>query len=333
MEGRSHMSIEVIRPGLLTTVQDLGRPGFQQYGVPVGGAADEVGLRLANMLVGNAEGEAALEITLAGLSLRFDEDTLIAICGADLSPTIDGAPVPAWRPVFVRRGSTLRFEEARKGCRAYIAIAGGLEIPEVMGSRSTYLQGGIGGYHGRALRRGDMLACRTSSTRPTGADLVDRASFLTTSWSVRSEAFYRKSPLLRAIPGPEFGSFTPASREIFFSEAFEVTSRSDRIGCRLSGPMLRLAAPMEMISEGVATGTVQVPADGNPILLMPDRQTVGGYPVIAQIASVDLPSMAQLMPGDRIRFRMTSVEVAQHLYHEREAALRRLKVVLRVRSY
>jgi antagonist of KipI len=202
-----------------------------------------------------------------------------------------------------------------------------------MGSSSTYLQGGIGGYRGRALQRGDLLACRTSSTRPTGTDLVDRASFLTTSWSVRSEAFYRKSPLLRAIPGPEFESFSPASRELFFSEAFEVTSRSDRIGCRLSGPTLRLAAPMEMISEGVTIGTVQVPADGNPILLMPDRQTVGGYPVIAQIASVDLPSMAQLMPGDRIRFRMTSVEVAQSLYHEREAALRRLKVVLSVRSY
>lgn len=321
------MSIQVIHPGLLTTVQDLGRSGFQKYGVIVGGAMDRFAARMANLLVGNEEGEAVLEVTLRGPTLHFREDVMIAICGGRLSPTIDEVPVPDWRPVYVKRGSVLKFGPCTVGCRAYLAVAGGLDVPKVMGSRSTYLRAGLGGFQGRALKKGDVLPVKPPASGaeqlkkrwfPSPAEPFTAADFFLSNEVLPA---YRSQPVIRFIRGREFGFFTPESREKLVSSSYRVTPQSDRMGYRLEGPSLSLQKPLELISEAVSIGTVQVPPDGNPIILMADRQTTGGYPKIAQIASVDLPVVAQVKPGESVTFREISLEEAQMLYLEQEAEI------------
>jgi antagonist of KipI len=326
------MSILVNRPGLLTSVQDLGRYGFQKYGVIVSGAMDRSSLRIANVLTGNKEGEGALEMTLMGPSLSFEEDALIAITGGDLSPEIDGEAVPLWRPVYVKKGSVLQFGACRSGCRAYLAAAGGFAVEEVMNSKSTYLRGELGGYEGRALKAGDRLA--VSGMSPWASRLLQRLkneagsrSFLAPSWRVHFESFVpiTNRPVIRAVRGGEFDRFTAESQTLFFERAFQITPKSDRMGYRIEGPGLQLEERFELLSEAVANGTVQVPNDGNPIILLADRQTTGGYPKIAQIATVDLPLMAQLKPGESIRFKEITLEEAECLYLEQEQQLEQMK--------
>lgn len=322
------MRVQVIRPGLLTTVQDVGRYGFQKHGVLVSGAMDTFAMRIVNLLVGNAEGAATLEITLRGPTLRFEEPALIAIGGAYLSPKIDGQPVPEWRPVWVRAGSQLTFGAPVAGCRTYLAIAGGIAVPEVLGSRSTFLRGGIGGYAGRALAAGDLL---TSGTPSIAAErrmaqlepLAGHDPFAATDWVVSSMLLpdYRKDPVLRVMRGTQFDAFDEQSQRQFLSGAFQVTPQSDRMGYRLQGSSLRLSKPLEMISEGVTAGTIQVPSEGNPIVLLADRQTTGGYPKIGQIATVDLPLIAQVKPGETVTFAEISLSEAQRLYVQREREL------------
>ncbi|MFC4767922.1 biotin-dependent carboxyltransferase family protein [Effusibacillus consociatus] len=326
------MSIKVLRAGLLTSIQDLGRFGMQKHGVIVSGAMDPFALRVGNLLVGNEEGEGALEITMMGPSLLFEADTLIAICGGDLSPTIDGHKIPGWRPVFVKQGSVVQFGAPVSGCRAYLTVAGGFDIPQVMGSRSTYLRAGIGGFQGRALKDGDVLNLRTPSEQANRrmrqfSEAAGTQSFLVSEWSVSCDILsaYRKNPVVRVLPGGQFNRFTLDSREQFFSQEFQVTPQSDRMGYRLAGPQLSLSEPMELISEAVSAGTVQVPPAGNPIILLADRQTTGGYPKIAQVASVDLPVIAQVKPGEKIRFQEVSLEEAQDLYRVREMEIHMLK--------
>ncbi|WP_018131854.1 5-oxoprolinase subunit C family protein [Effusibacillus pohliae] len=326
------MSIRVMRPGLLTSLQDLGRHGVQKYGVVASGAMDPFALRLANLLVGNEEAEAALEMTIQGPTLLFERDALIAICGAALSPKIDGRSVPEWRPVLVKGGSVLQFGMAIAGCRAYLAVAGGFDVPVVMGSRSTYLRAGIGGFQGRALKEGDVLRVRPASRRSLHrmrklAKGMDSCPFAATDWAVTSDLLpaYGKNPVIRAMRGGQFDWFTVDSQERFFTEPFQVTPQSDRMGYRLSGARLRLAEPRELISEAVAAGTVQVPAGGQPIVLLADRQTTGGYPKIAQVASVDLPVIAQVKPGETVRFQEITLEEAQALYRRREREIELLK--------
>ncbi|BCJ86234.1 5-oxoprolinase subunit C family protein [Effusibacillus dendaii] len=313
------MSIQVIRPGLLTTVQDLGRLGQQKHGVIVSGAMDPFALRIANLLVGNDEREAALEITLMGPTIRFQKDCVIAICGGNLSPKIDGQPIPDWRPVWVKQGSLLQFGSPQTGCRAYLAVAGGFDVPVVMGSRSTYLRAGIGGFYGRALREGDVLpiGCRSMWE---AAEWREREGRFFAGWFVdtRIRPKYGKNPTVRVMRGGEFDWFAKDIQQQFFAASFQVTPQSDRMGYRLSGPQLALSEPKELISEAVAAGTVQVPAEGNPIILLADRQTTGGYPKIAQVATVDLPILAQVTPGERIRFEEISLSQAQELYRLRE---------------
>lgn len=314
--------IEVLEPGALTTVQDLGRFGSQADGFSPCGAMDSAALRVANLLVGNAEGEAALEITLTGPTLRFHSDALIAIAGADF-----GGDVPPWRPAFVRAGTTLRLDVARAGCRAYLAVAGGFDLPETLGSRSTDLRAGIGGFGGRALQTGDRIALRHPA--PAEAPPVE-------TWSVSWRGFppwlYRSALIVRVTAGPELERFTEAARERFFGSAFHVSAQSDRMGCRLTGAKLQLHEPLELLSEGVATGTVQVPPGGEPIVLMADRQTTGGYPRIAQVISVDLPIVAQMPPGAPLRFELLSLEIAQALFRERETAFARLRAGLKLHA-
>jgi antagonist of KipI len=319
------MSLHILNPGLLTTIQDLGRFGYQQQGVIVSGAMDTFALRAANVLVGNNQGEAALEITLMGPSIRFEADTLIAICGGNLSPNIGGKPVPSWRPVLIREGEILGFGPCIQGARAYIAVAGGLDVPIVMQSRSTFIRAGLGGYEGRALKAGDTVGFHAVSDSAakyirSGRVMLESKPFTAAPWFIgpTSRPAYTKDPVIRFIPGREFSQFTEESRTAFVSHKFGVTPQSDRMGFRLEGPVLQLESPLDPISEAVTFGTVQVPSQGNPIILMADCQTIGGYPKIAQVISVDLPVLAQMKPGDSIQFAEISLEKAEALYIDEE---------------
>jgi len=329
------MSITVLRPGLLTSIQDLGRYGYQKYGVIVSGSMDSYALRLANLLVGNEQGEAALEMTLVGPWLRLEKDLLMAITGGDLAPTINGEPVPMWRPVYVKGGSLLQFGACKSGCRSYLAIAGGYNIPEVMGSKSTYLRAGFGGFQGRAMEKGDSIELRTpqetsKGLQPSVLKKLSSQSFVATPWYIEKSLLppHSTPSKVRVTAGSQFEYFTAESKKQLFGDIFQVTTQSDRMGCRLAGPALQLAEPLEMISEAVTIGTIQVPPDGNPILLLADRQTIGGYPKIAQVAMVDVPLVAQIKPGGTIIFQEISLAEAEKLYVAREKEIKNLGVAI-----
>ncbi|MCM3612021.1 biotin-dependent carboxyltransferase family protein [Planococcus sp. MERTA32b] len=307
----------IYKSGMQTTVQDLGRTGFQKHGVVASGAMDPYALRMANLLVGNEENAAALEITLMGPSIHFEEEHVISICGGDLTPQLDGKAVKSWRAVTAAKGQTLTFGKPGSGSRCYVAVAGGIAVPEVMGSRSTYMRAELGGYQGRALEAGDQLVVGEASADQKSAD-HDK------SWFAPSP-LYSSNPVIRVIKGRQFEMFSEGSRRHFFTEDFSVNPRSDRMGYRLDGPRLALAEAQEMISEAVAFGSIQVPADGNPIILMADRQTAGGYPKIAEVITVDLPLVSQLKPGDRLRFKEVSIEEAQRLLRLQEKTINCLK--------
>lgn len=309
---------EVIKPGLLTTVQDLGRFGYQQYGMVVSGAMDSYALRIGNLLVGNEEGEAGLEITVIGPVLCVLSDGLIAITGGDLDPYLDGQPVDMWKSVNVRRGSILRFGRVKQGMRAYVTIRGGIDVPTVMGSKSTYIKAGIGGFHGRSLRGGDVLATRAT------ARLVDR--HVQRSLHPDFIPVYPKEAEARVILGPQEKSFTDESLTDFFTQTYKIMPESDRMGYRLQGKALRHKASADLITDPVPLGAIQVPANGQPILLLAERQPTGGYPKIGTVISVDLPAIAQLMPGACIRFHPVSLEEGQQLLYEQERLLRLLSI-------
>lgn len=326
------MSITVISSGLLTTIQDLGRYGYQKHGVIVSGAMDSYSLRLGNLLVGNNEGEAGLEITLMGPTLEIDKHTLFAITGADLSPTIDGEPVPMWKPVYLHKKSILRFGPCKSGARAYLTAAGGFDIPEVMGSKSTYLRAEIGGYKGRQLQKEDLLQIKSPKKQSIKLmkhlnNIDTERLFSTTSWHIRKKYINHSSkPIrIRVMRDRQFNEFTLESKDKLFNSPFKVTPKSDRMGYRLSGDNLRLERPLEMISEAVSFGTIQVPPDGHPIILLADRQTIGGYPKIAQVAAVDIPKIVQINPGEEIQFEEISLEEAENLYLKREKYIQILK--------
>jgi antagonist of KipI len=318
------MTIEVLAPGMLTTIQDCGRPGYRRFGIPAGGAMDTVSMRIANMLVGNAEDETALEVTLTGPVLRFQDDALIAICGPHCSPSIDGIPVPLWRPVLLRAGVELTVGSVRG--RACIALAGGLDLPEVLGSRSTLLSAGIGGVQGEPLHEGDLLRQRLESDihQLYPALEAQHERFATTRWYLPGDALlvHPAEPVIRLVRGPEFDMLTEGSRKRFFTEGFVISPESNRMGYRLSESGLELIEPLELLTEGVAPGTIQLPPNGAPIILMADCQTTGGYPRIASVIAVDLPRVGQLMPGDRLRFEEVSLEEAHRLFMQQEQLFR-----------
>lgn len=319
--------IRVLKAGALTQLQDLGRYGYQRYGVPVNGVMDEWSHRVANILVGNAEAEATLECTLTGPALQFTRDRLVAVCGADMQASVDDMRVPLGRPILVHAGAILRFGECRRGARAYLAVRGGFGVVPVMGSASTFARGGFGGFQGRALIKGDRLPLRDSDAGYPGATrlLVQCGTPFVSAAQFDLPVSDSSMDAVRAVMGPQWQAFTEEARKALTGESFEVSTQSDRMGYRLRGPVLKLSQPLEMISEAVAFGTVQVPPDGNPIILMADRQSAGGYPKIAYVASVDLPMLAQAMPGATLRFALVALEQAQSLYLERAEALARLR--------
>jgi antagonist of KipI len=299
------MEISVIRAGMLTTVQDLGRKGHLAEGVPIGGAADPFALRVANLLVGNTEDSPALEITLTGPELQFPEAAWVAVCGA----RYEG--VASWKPVQLEAGGRLKFGKRLHGCRAYLAVSGGFDVERVMGGRGTYLAVGIGGFQGRALRDGDTIRSLPSVRELTG------------HWSLDERIFprYSREPTVRVMPGAHAGEYGNA----LYSARFGVTARSNRMGIRLDGPKLVRASAGDLVSTAVASGTIQVPPDGNPIVLMADAQTLGGYPRVAHVATVDIPLMAQLAPGDGVRFKKITVAEAHALSHAWEHSLALLR--------
>ncbi len=322
------MTISVLRPGLLSSFQDLGRFGHQHLGVPVSGAMDSRAHRLANLLAGNPEDEATLEITLVGPVLQFHIAGCIAISGAQLNPTLNGHAIPNNRPITVRPGDTLAFGTRTSGLRAYLAWHGGYDLPNVLDSRSTYLRGRLGGYQGRALLKGDTLTPKAALDASTLDSLQDQL------WKLRVylPAILGFIPKLavRAIKGPHTALFTAASISNFFSSDYRISTDSERMGYRLGGPTLSLLqSKTQLLSEATSFGSVQVPPDGNPIVLMADRQTTGGYAKIAHIATTDLPLVAQAMPGEHLQFTEISLIQAQQLDLEREAAFDRLYQTLK----
>jgi antagonist of KipI len=333
------VALTVLRAGVLSTLQDRGRWGWQHVGVPVGGAMDEMSHRAASMLVGNSEDDVTLEVTITGPLLQFGEETIFALCGGDFQPRIGGKSVPMARPVLARAGVQLDLGQCRLGARVYLAVAGGFDVVPVLGSRSTYLRAGFGGFEGRALRRGDVLPTRP---RPVGLypalwqQLAGGASFVAPKWSVEANTalMAHRHHNIRFVPGRHWHGFAPEVRERFCATEYRIAPNSDRMGYRLNGPELPFADAGSLLSEGVTFGTIQVPPDGKPIVLMANRQTTGGYPRIGEVASVDLPLLAQLPPGDTVRFTQITLDQAQTLYleRERELALMREAVGMRMRA-
>ena len=331
----ARVSLRVVTGGLQTTVQDLGRPKSQRQGVPAGGAMDRIALRAGNVLVGNDEDAAGLETTLIGPTLSFDHPTLVAITGADLGATVDHEPLPGWHAALVQAGATIRFGAPARGCRAYVAVAGGIDVPVVFGSRSTYLRAEFGGHEGRALRAGDVLALGAPSpmSHRIAASLQAPTPVSTARWSISPSvrSSYGTDAVVRLIAGAHTSALSEQSRDALFSTRFRVSASSDRMGYRLEGAPLSLTRPIELLSEAVAFGTVQLPPGGAPIILMADRQTTGGYPRIGEVASVDLPLVAQLKPADHVRFRSISLQDAQRLYLAREHDLAQARIAIALR--
>ena len=297
--------IVVARAGMFTTVQDLGRSGHRASGVALSGAVDPFALRLANLLVGNSETAAGLEFTLIGPELKFLHDTTVALGGAEF------AGLPRWRPFKVAAGAVLKLGPAVRGCRGYLAVAGGIDVAPVLGSRSTHTRAGFGGFAGRALREGDVLPV-PAVRREVGHH-----------WRIDERILpeYSNAPEVRILAGAHTAEFDPT----WTTRSHRVSSQSDRMGLRLTGDALARARPGDLVSSPVAPGTVQVPPDGQPIVLLADAQTIGGYPQIAHVASVDLPLVAQARPGDTVRFRLVSPAEAHESFQARERALALLR--------
>ena len=285
------MGIVVQHPGLLTTVQDTGRWGYQHLGVPVAGPMDVASHRLANLLVGNDDRAASLEVTLAGPELHFEESGVVAVTGAEFAAQLDGVDVPMHTSCFVRRGQTLAFGARTSGARGYVGVAGGIDVPPVLGSRATHMASGVGGLAGRALRMGDRL-----STGEVGsATYAGRSASPVIPLSADGAR-------VRFVPGPNQDRFDDAELDRFEKTRFTITTESDRMGYRLEGSTLAVRDGGELISRAVVHGTVQVPPNGRPIVLMADRQTAGGYPSIVTVISADLPVVGQLSAGQWIEF-------------------------------
>jgi antagonist of KipI len=311
--------IRVLEPGMFSTVQDLGREGFGAMGVSPSGAADAVSLRIGNLILGNAEGAAGLEMTLVGGAFVFPEGAAIALAGSDFGAALDGVPVEMWTVVEVRTGQTLRLGATRTGARCYLCARGGIAVKLFLGSASTHVLSGLGGFAGRALRKGDELPIGDTADMDAqaGMPVLRKARRLST----RGRNLVAARSLLRVTAGPQSGWFDEAARRDFYAGRYRVTEASNRLGLRLEGAAVAPRGGTEMISEGVALGAVQVPEAGQPIILFVEQQTTGGYPKIANVISADFQCLGQLRPRDEVRFELVTWEAARELLHEQETVL------------
>ena len=309
--------------GFLTAVQDVGRTGFRQSGVPLGGALDMHAMRVANALVGNPNEAAGLEVTLGKLQLRFEDARVVAWCGGAFTVRIGETNLPAGHAGLVAKGDELVMTAPQTGARAWLAISGGIDVPPVLGSRSTDLRGNFGGYEGRALRDGDALPLGRAKKLPAKKRTVSewRAP---TAWATTTRA----PAILRFVRGADWNRFLARAHTSLVMRSFTVTPASDRMGARLDGPPLDRMRTTDLLSEAVAPGTLQVPPNGEPILLLADCQTIGGYPKIAHVITADLPIAAQLWPGHQVRFQEISLLEAQQLLRQREEDFARFRVGL-----
>jgi len=309
--------IQVEEPGLLTTVQDLGRDGFGPLGVSPSGAADPIALRIGNRLVGNAEGASGLEMTLLGGTFVFPEGAIVALTGCDFAATLDGKAVEPWASLEAKKGQTLRLGPTRSGARGYLCVRGGIAVTPFLGSASTHLLSGLGGHEGRALRRGDVLK-------------IGEADASYRRRTLAAKALKRLSPhkVLRVTPGPQKDWFPVSAQQIFLASTYRVSEESDRMGLRLEGAPVPEGSGGKMITEGVSLGAVQITAGGLPIILFVEQQTTGGYAKIANVISADLSSLGQLRPRDEIRFEQVDRHTARALLVEQEKLLASEKLIL-----
>lgn len=297
------MSIIVQNPGSLTTIQDAGRRGYQRFGVAASGAVDVHAYAYANILVGNQPTEAVLEATIAGPSLEFTSTTIIAVTGGDLTPAINGMLITMYKAIKVKSGDVLSFHGRKTGCRAYIAFAGGLDIPKVMGSRSTYIKAKVGGLDGRKLQTGDVLNLREEVTDLPNLD-----------HRIMEQQIYTNDNTVRVLMGPQEHKYTEKGIRSFLNTPYKVSKEFDRMGCRLSGKKIELVDDGNIITDGIAFGSIQVPDSGQPIIMLSDRQTTGGYGKIASVINVDMPAIAQSITGDVIRFKEIDIQEAQDFF-------------------
>ena len=295
--------------GPLTTVQDLGRDGHLRVGIPASGPMDREAFLLANRLIGNGDNAAGLECTLIGPRLAFTDERLVAITGADMAPLLNGSPAPLWQGLRVRAGDVLRLGPARSGVRAYVAVGGGIETPPVLGSRATYVRGRLGGLEGRALRKGDRLPLgRTASARPRRVPL-------------ERVPIHGEEPELAVVLGPQDDRFTAGGIAALFEAPYEMLPQNDRMGARLRGPFVEHSRGHDIISDGAALGAIQVVGDGQPIVLLADRQSTGGYTKIGTVCSFDVGRIAQIRPGGRLRFRRVTVAEAHAMLRQSRRVL------------
>lgn len=307
------MSFSIIKPGLLDTIQDMGRNGHGNWGINPGGSMDRYAAQVANLLVGNCGQEAVLEIHFPGPQILFEQNTLLSITGGDFTPTVNDAPIPRWQPVVVRKNTVLHFPSHVQGSRCYISVHGGYCIEKWLGSFSTNLKAAIGGWQGRALKKGDEIPFKENTVYFAGLLKPDR-NFEVLPWRVNTEKVYRFPHEIGIVKGSHWDILTPAAKQGFLDNNFVIHPSSDRMGYQLKGiPLETSGIAREEVSSAVSFGTIQLLPDGQLIILMADHQTTGGYPRIAHVVSAHLPKLAQLRPCDTIQFKPMNMERAEEL--------------------
>jgi antagonist of KipI len=311
------IALEVVKQGMFTTVQDIGRYGYLRYGVPISGAMDVYSLITTNMLVLNDAGAACIETTLIGPQLEAKSNLTMAVTGGDCSPEVDGSPIPMWQTVTMKAGEVLSFGPMKSGCRAYVAIHGGIDVPIVLGSKSTYMRGGFGGLYGRRLKAGDLISAFDVSP------LTEKYSF-----SPHAIPSFPSNLKIGVVMGPQNEMFTDQGIDTFLSNVYTVTSESDRMGYRLHGPLISHIDEADIVSDALLPGAVQVPQNGMPIVIMKDAQTSGGYPKIAVVTTPDINLLGQAKPNDTIEFSKVTQKQARNKYLQYEKRISDLRKIM-----
>ena len=316
------MHLRIIKAGILDTVQDMGRYGFQHMGINPCGVMDKFAMRVGNILMGNDPGEAVIELHFPASEFFFERPALIAICGADFSATLNGDPIPCWQPVLINKFSILQFAGIRNGSRAYLAIHGGLDLPKWLGSYSTHLKACAGGFKGRALQKEDEIPIRT---KPEFADKLGKKEYRVLPWKAAVDSDEKEDKEILLLRGNEWDRLTPSSKDIFLDQPFVITPQSDRMGYRLIGKSLSTVSNEEVVSAGVDFGTIQLLPDGKLIVLMADHQTTGGYPRVGHVITAHHSRLAQFQAGEPMRFRFTEPAASEELLIKQQQHLLQLQ--------